>query len=118
MSGPGPRSINEQSEESCVPNLTILPSGKTVMAPTGSTLLEAITAAGEKLTHECDGNVECGTCHIFVHDGRKTLSKMQRSENAKLDTIVGVGSKSRLACQAMLGSEDVTVELLGFASGR
>jgi 2Fe-2S ferredoxin len=101
-----------------VPNLTILPAGKTVAAEAGSSLLEAILAAGEQITHNCDANVECGTCHVFVHEGRKGLSKMQRSENAKLDSIVGVGSKSRLACQAMLGSEDVTVELLGFASGR
>jgi 2Fe-2S ferredoxin len=101
-----------------VPNLTILPAGKTITAEAGLSLLEAILAAGERITHNCDGNVDCGTCHVFVHEGRKGLSKMQRSENAKLDSIVGVGSKSRLACQAMLGSEDVTVELLGFASGR
>lgn len=101
-----------------MPNLTILPAGKTIIAEAGSSLLEAILAAGERITHNCDGNVDCGTCHVFVHEGRKGLSKMQRSENAKLDSIVGVGSKSRLACQAMLGSEDVTVELLGFASGR
>lgn len=101
-----------------MPNLTILPAGKTVTAESGASLLEAILAAGERITHNCDGNVDCGTCHVFVHEGRKGLSKMQRSENAKLDSIVGVGSKSRLACQAMLGSEDVTVELLGFASGR
>lgn len=101
-----------------MPNLTIMPAGKTVVAEAGSTLLEAILAAGEKITHDCDSNVNCGTCHVFVIAGRKGVSKMQRSENARLDSIVGVGSKSRLACQTMLlGSEDVTVELLGFGSG-
>jgi 2Fe-2S ferredoxin len=35
-----------------------------------------------------------------------------------LDSIVGVGAKSRLACQAkVLGTEPIKVELLGFASG-
>ena len=39
-------------------------------------------------------------------------------ENAKLDSIIGVGSKSRLACQAsLLGTEAVTVELLGAPAG-
>ena len=95
-----------------MPNVKILPSGKTVAAQEGSSLLEAIQAAGERIGHKCDGNVECGTCHVFVNEGRKGLSKMQRSENSMLDSIVGVGSKSRLACQAMLGSQDVTVELL------
>jgi 2Fe-2S ferredoxin len=101
-----------------MPNITILPEGKTVTVDAGESLLGALMAAGVTIGHRCDGNVECGTCHVFVHDGRKSLSKMQRSENAMLDTIVGVGSKSRLACQAILSGEDVTVELLGFSSGR
>ena len=43
---------------------------------------------------------------------------MTPEENAKLDTIVGIGSKSRLACQmTILGTEPVTVELLGALSG-
>ena len=45
------------------------------------------------------------------------MSKIQRLENERLDAIVGVGSKSRLACQAMIGEEDVVIELLGFSSG-
>lgn len=95
-----------------MPNITIIPSGKTVTVEPGVSLLEAILAAGEKITHKCDGNVDCGTCHVFVVEGRKSLSKMQRSENGMLDTVVGVSSKSRLACQSMLGTENVTVELL------
>jgi ferredoxin len=65
----------------------------------------------------CVGEAKCGACHIFVHDGRKTVSKMQRLENERLDAIVGVGSKSRLACLTRLGGENVTIELLGFGSG-
>lgn len=98
--------------------LTIVPSGKTVEVQEGATLLEAILAAGEELTHKCDGNAECGSCHIFVQAGKKGLTRPTPPEHAKLDTIVGVSSKSRLACQTkVLGTEDVTVELLGFASG-
>ena len=41
------------------------------------------------------------------------MSKLAREENEKLDTIVGIGSKSRLACQAtVLGTEPITVEVL------
>jgi 2Fe-2S ferredoxin len=100
-----------------MPMLTILPAGKTVEAAEGARLLDAILSAAEPIMHKCDGNAECGSCHIFIHDGRKSVSKLQRAENEKLDTIVGVGSKSRLACQTMLGAENVTVELLGFSSG-
>jgi 2Fe-2S ferredoxin len=100
-----------------MPVLTIMPSGKTIETAEGISLLEAILASGETITPKCDGNALCGSCHVFVHEGRKAISKVQAAENEKLDTIVGVGSKSRLACQAKLGTENVTVELLGFASG-
>ncbi|MCX7175786.1 MAG: 2Fe-2S iron-sulfur cluster-binding protein [Proteobacteria bacterium] len=100
-----------------MPTVTIQPSGKTYDAAVGSTILAAILAAGDSITHKCDGKAECGSCHLFVQEGRKTISKIQRLENEKLDTIPGVGSKSRLACQAILGEENVTVELLGFGSG-
>lgn len=100
-----------------MPMLTIMPSGKTVQSTEGSSLLEAILASGEPITPKCDGSALCGNCHIFVHEGRKGISRIQTAENEKLDTLVGIGSKSRLACQARLGTENVTVELLGFASG-
>lgn len=99
-----------------MPVVTILPLGKTVEAGEGTSLLAAIQGAVELVT-KCGGNAKCGQCHIFVQEGRKSLSKAQRAENELLDTIVGVGSKSRLACQALLGQENITVELLGFGSG-
>ncbi len=98
--------------------LTIQPSGKTITAEIGKSLLELIQAAGEEIQHKCGGNAECGSCHLFVQSGRKSVSKIASVENQKLDSIVGVGSKSRLACQTKItGEEDITVELLGFASG-
>lgn len=95
--------------------ITIMPSGRTVEAAEGSTLLAAILASDEKIQHNCDGKATCGTCHIFVLEGRKGVSKIGREENEKLDTLVGIGSKSRLACQAtVLGTEDITLEVLSF----
>ena len=76
-----------------------------------------LAQADKKTDGKC-GEAKCGACHVFVTDGRKGLSKMTPVENAKLDTLVGVGSKSRLACQVtLLGTEPVTVELLGALSG-
>jgi 2Fe-2S ferredoxin len=98
--------------------LTIMPSGKTVEVEAGTNLLKAILDAGEKLITKCGGQAKCGACHLFLTAGRKGISKMTPEENAKLDTIVGIGSKSRLACQmTILGTEPVTVELLGALSG-
>lgn len=100
-----------------MPVVTILPQKSTVEAAAGTTLLQAVLAAGIALTHRCNGNLGCGTCHVFLQEGRKSVSRIAPGENALLDSIPGVGSKSRLACQTLLGEEDVTVELLGFASG-
>ena len=100
-----------------MPIVTIMPSGKTKEAESGTRILDILVEAGENIGHKCDGKASCGTCHIFVNEGRKTLSKTERLENERLDAVVGVGSKSRLACQAKLGAENVTIELLGFSSG-
>jgi ferredoxin, 2Fe-2S len=101
-----------------MPMLTIMPSGKTVEVSEGMTLLAAILGAGEPINHKCEGKAQCGSCHIFLQEGRKGVSKIAREENERLDAIVGVGSKSRLACQAkVLGTENIKVELLSFGSG-
>lgn len=98
--------------------VTVMPSGKTIEVGEGTTLLAALLGAEIAIPHKCEGQAKCGSCHIFVQEGRKGLSKVAREENDKLDTIVGVGSKSRLACQAkVLGTEDIKIELLGFKSG-
>ena len=98
--------------------LTILPAGLTVEVAAGTSLLQAILDAGQKLVTKCGGEAKCGACHLFITEGRKGVSKMTAVENGKLDTIIGIGSKSRLACQVMLlGTEAVTVELLGALSG-
>jgi ferredoxin, 2Fe-2S len=98
-----------------MPTMTIKPQDKSFAAETGATVLQALLAAGIDMPHKCDGKAQCGTCHIFIQEGRKGLSKVQRLENDKLDSIVGVGSKSRLACQTVIGTDDFAVELLSFS---
>lgn len=100
--------------------LTIVPGDKTVEVGEGTTLLAALQGLGIKFAaSDCGGNAQCGTCHVFVQEGRKGITKTTKAENEKLDSIVGVGSKSRLACQAkVLGTENIKVEILGFDSGR
>ncbi len=93
--------------------ITLTPSGKTIEAAEGMSILAAILQADPDFPHKCDGNAKCGSCHISVIEGRKGVSKIASGENAKLDELVGVGSKSRLACQAIvLGTENITVEIL------
>lgn len=98
--------------------LTVMPSGQSFDVAEGTTLLAALLGAEIAIPHKCAGNAKCGSCHIYVQEGRKGLSKIAREENERLDTIVGIGSKSRLACQAkVLGTENIKIELLSFGSG-
>ncbi len=98
-----------------MPNLTFKPSGTTLAVEEGDNILAVMLAAGEKVAHKCDGKATCGECHIFLLEGRKGVSRLTANENEKLDTMVGIGSKSRLACQCIvLGTEDIVVEVLSF----
>jgi ferredoxin, 2Fe-2S len=98
--------------------VTVMPSGQSIEVAEGTTILAALLGAAIAIPHKCEGQAKCGSCHIYVQEGRKGLSKIAREENERLDTIVGIGSKSRLACQAkVLGTENVKIELLSFGSG-
>ncbi|MFZ3123537.1 MAG: 2Fe-2S iron-sulfur cluster-binding protein [Acidovorax sp.] len=92
--------------------ITVLPSGKSYEVAAGTTILKALLGVGEPVMSKCDGNAKCEACHVFVTSGRKSLSRIQPLENEKLDGMVGIGSASRLACQAVLGEDPITVELL------
>ena len=92
--------------------ITVQPSGKTYQASSGASILAALLAGGETIAHKCDGKAECGSCHISVLEGRKSVSKIKPAENERLDMTIGVGSKSRLACQVIVGEEDLVIEIL------
>lgn len=97
--------------------ITLQPNGLVFDAPAGTTLLQALLGAGQQLDIKCNGNASCGNCHVFIHEGRKGVSRTTPAENAKLDAMVGIGSKSRLACQVVLGTDPIVIELPGALSG-
>ncbi|HYE37573.1 2Fe-2S iron-sulfur cluster-binding protein [Methylocaldum sp.] len=92
--------------------MTVLPSGKTVQVASGVNLLEVVLAAGEGIVHQCGGRARCGSCHVLVREGCRSLSKIRREELERLARLDGANVSSRLACQAVLGTHNVTVELI------
>ncbi|MGY3621728.1 2Fe-2S iron-sulfur cluster-binding protein [Bradyrhizobium sp. USDA 10063] len=98
--------------------ITVLPSGKMIGVTERTSLLAALRGAKIVIPHKCEGQAKCGSCHILVQRGHTGLSEVTRKEIDTLNTIVGVGSKSRLACQAkVLGTRNMIIELLGFDAG-
>jgi 2Fe-2S ferredoxin len=92
--------------------VTILPSGRTVRVARGASLLDAVLMAGEGLAHPCGGRAQCGSCHVVIREGCRGLSKIRREELDQLARLEGTMLLSRLACQAVLGTHDVTIQLI------
>lgn len=53
----------------------------------------------------------CATCHIYVKAGSEGLTPINRREQRTLEVITTCKPNSRLACQARVIGEGVTVEL-------
>ncbi len=94
-----------------MPTLTILPSGTTVDASEGDTILFALLVAGVPIPTECTGKAQCSSCHILVHEGARQPLQDGRPRERSFQGYDGVGPKSRLACQAVVGTGDVTIEV-------
>lgn len=92
--------------------LTLLPEGRTVLVVSGSNLLEAVLAAGVELAHRCGGHAECGSCHVIVWRGGRSLSKRRAAEKERLSDLDGAQVLSRLACQTQMGDRDVTIQVM------
>ncbi len=82
-----------------------------IEVPEGTSLLEAAEQCGATVGHACGGVCACSTCHVWVRRGLDSLSEQEDPEADRLDQAFDVRANSRLACQSLLGSEDVDVEI-------
>ena len=74
---------------------------RTVDAPTGRTLMEAIRDNGfDELLALCGGCCSCATCHVYV-DGAfaDKVTPLSEDENDLLDSTDHRTENSRLSCQ-------------------
>ncbi len=79
------------------PAIRILDREKPITVADGSTLLDAIVAAGFSVAADCGAKGKCGRCKVKVHEGASglPLSKMEAKRIGDLDAAQGF----RLACQ-------------------
>ena len=74
-------------------------------------LAQALNAAGIKFPHACEYNCACATCHVIVKEGFNSLNEPDDDEYDQLDNAFGSTPLSRLSCQTVMGTEDITIEI-------
>jgi 2Fe-2S ferredoxin len=94
-----------------LPHPEYAPEGKTVEAPAGTSICEALLDHGIAIEHACELSCACTTCHVVVREGFSSLNEMEEGEEDMLDRAWGLEPNSRLSCQAILDQQDVTIEI-------
>ena len=94
-----------------LPHPEYCPQGAQISAPAGTSICEALLDNNIPIEHACDISCACTTCHVLVRRGYETLNEPDENEDDMLDRAWGLEPQSRLSCQAILGQQDLTVEI-------
>ena len=86
----------------------LLPSGASLTAAPGTTLMAVIRRAGLPIASACGADGLCGRCGVLVVEGEAALSAETASE-ARIKTRNRVDPSLRLACRATVaGNVEIT----------
>ncbi|AEC17805.1 ISC system 2Fe-2S type ferredoxin [Gallibacterium anatis] len=94
-----------------LPNEEHCPEGMVIDAETGESILDAALRSGIEIEHACEKSCACTTCHVIVREGFDSLNESSDLEDDMLDKAWGLEVDSRLSCQAIVGDEDLVVEI-------
>ncbi|KAK8886467.1 hypothetical protein M9Y10_041930 [Tritrichomonas musculus] len=85
---------------------------KVVQGNKGESLLHIAEKNGIRIPAACEGMGACGTCQVYVNKGMDLLTEITDKENDTLDFAIDVQDNSRLACQAVITSDEGEIEAL------
>lgn len=94
-----------------LPHAEICPEGKTIQVESGISVCDAALSNGIAIEHACEKSCACTTCHVYVREGLDSLPEATENEEDYLDKAWGLDPDSRLSCQAIVGEEDLTIEI-------
>lgn len=94
-----------------LPNTERCPAGAVIEAQSGESILDAALRNGIEIEHACEKSCACTTCHVIVREGFGSLPASDELEDDYLDKAWGLEPDSRLSCQAIVGEEDLVVEI-------
>ncbi len=94
-----------------LPHVELCPDGAVIAAQKGVSLCDTLLENGIEIEHACEKSCACTTCHVIVREGQNSLSEATELEDDLLDRAWGLEPTSRLSCQALMGGEDVVIEI-------
>ena len=94
-----------------LPHEKFCPDGLVVEVEPGTNILELAHEHHIEMESACGGVCACTTCHCIVREGFDSLNEADELEEDMLDKAWGLESQSRLSCQAVVGEEDLVVEI-------
>jgi 2Fe-2S ferredoxin len=94
-----------------LPHLELFPEGAAIEANAGDYICEVLLKNHIDIDHACDMACACTTCHVIIREGFKTIEPSDDQEDDLLDKAWGLEPNSRLSCQAIVGNEDLVVEI-------
>jgi len=94
-----------------LPHEELCPDGAVIEAESGTTICDAALANGIEIDHACEKSCACTTCHVIVREGFDSLPEAEEIEEDMLDKAWGLEPDSRLSCQAVIGEENLVIEI-------
>ena len=94
-----------------LPHPEYAPQGTEIQANVGDSICEALLDKGIEIEHACEMSRACTTCHCIVRKGYDSMEPPEEEEEDLLDRAWGLEPQSRLSCQAIVGQEDLTIEI-------
>ena len=94
-----------------LPHEELCPDGAVLEANKGDSVLDVALKNGIGIEHACEKSCACTTCHVYIREGLESLSEATENEEDYLDKAWGLEPDSRLSCQALVGEQDLTVEI-------
>ena len=94
-----------------LPHEELCPNGALIEAERGTSICDALLENDIEIEHACEKSCACTTCHVIVREGFESLEDATELEEDMLDKAWGLESRSRLSCQAIVGDQDLVIEI-------
>ena len=94
-----------------LPHVELCPDGAVIDVAPGTSVCDALLGNDIDIEHACEKSCACTTCHVVVREGFDSLAEAEELEEDLLDKAWGLEPKSRLSCQALVGTVPLVIEI-------